>query len=495
MTRCLLVGFLLLCCLVATSSAVDEHSWTDTGERTTVPFTLPEGVAYLSVLCDGNVYVKILDAQGELVSGSGLTLEAGHGQASKAVRIESEGEYTVKVSGGAQEWTVVLSDPPEDTEPGTEWTGQGMESTGLFPLDAGTVDLALSSSGSASAELLDEEGTYLGSVVVRSGDGSASRQITLPSDGRYIINVDGSGSSETWTVSIEASTEEPTPSPTTTPGTEYVWTDTGEKETESFMLAPGLYYLSITSSEQVSVKMVDANAQDVDKAYLLVLAGNEKASKAIRVEFFGTYHLSISGGDAEWTVALTDPPVSEETDADLAWSGSGGQSTGFFHLDPGSVRLVLKLQGMGFATLFDELGVPIGNVVLEDAGVEIEKYAELTIPRAGNYLVNIEVHSTAGPWMLSVVPVEGAGSPVVTLPTAQPTSEVTTVATTVSRFGSRRYIVGNPPANPPSGISTRSPRVAPTSRSRQFGSGSSSLTPPTGRFQRWYPATRWRLGG
>ena len=34
-----------------------------------------------------------------------------------------------------------MTDPPEDDDPdaGLEWTGKGMESTGLFALDAGTV--------------------------------------------------------------------------------------------------------------------------------------------------------------------------------------------------------------------------------------------------------------------------------------------------------------------------------------------------------------------
>ena len=53
--------------------------------------------------------------------------------------------------------------------------------------------------------------------------------------------------------------------------------------------------------------MLDDGGQEVDKGHLMLLEGNGEASKAVKIETEGAYHLSISG-DQEWTVNLTDPP-------------------------------------------------------------------------------------------------------------------------------------------------------------------------------------------
>lgn len=305
-----LVGCLLLACAVASVGAVDL-SWTDTGQVQTENVDLTEGLVYLSVSSTGPspVMVYLKDAEGNAVD-TALSLEGGYQEASWAYRIETDGAYYLEIKGysGTQEWTVSMTDPPEDDDPdaGPEWTGKGMESTGLFTLGAGTAQLVLSSPGGASAELLDDQGRRVGGIVLSPGDATTSKELAIESDGQYIINVDGRGNSEEWTVSVDPITgPPPLPSPTVEPA-------------------------------------------------------------------------------------------------------------------------------------------PVATPTLETP----------------------------------------AATPVPTAPIVVP----------ASRFGSRRYLVGNAPASPPVGISVRGPGAVPTRVSRQLGAGSTSYSPPKGGFIRWYPATRWRTG-
>jgi beta propeller repeat protein len=73
----------------------------------------------------------------------------------------------------------------------------------------------------------------------------------------------------------------------------------------------------------------------------------------------------------------------------------------------------------------------------------------------------------------------------------------TTAVQQASRFGTRRYVVGAVPLNPPTGISGGAGHtVAEPTRTRAvIGTGTATgLTPPTTRFVRWSPLTRWRAG-
>jgi hypothetical protein len=480
MHRWLLAGFLLLC-LVAVGGAVDL-SWTDTDDIVAESFTLSPGLVYLSILSPGQVTVSLRDAGDQEIDTGYLTLLEGNGEASKAVRIETAGEYHLSVSG-YQEWTVSLTDPPVDEESGLEWTGKGVQSTGFFRLDPGTVRLGLAVQGTGYATLFDDQGRTMGSVVVEEGDSGADvfKEVTIPASGRYLINVAVPSKSGAWTVSVV---------PNERAKVDLSWTGTGDSETELFELPPGLVYFSLNSAEQVSVQLYNGTGQEVDKGHLILLEGNGDASKAVRIDDEGSFWLTISG-NTEWTVSLTDPPVDEEPG--LEWTGKGVQSTGLFWLDPGTIRLVLSLDGLGYATLFDEQGNTLGSVVKENGNAGLEYYKEIAIPAGGRYLINVEVPSTSGAWTVSALQIYGpAPTPEVTpAPTAVPAEPAVTA---VPRFGMRRYLVGAVPSNPPVGISIRGPEAGTTRAPRQFGTGSTSFSPPKGKFQRWYPATRWRTG-
>ncbi|MEN6518901.1 MAG: hypothetical protein ABFC38_12115 [Methanospirillum sp.] len=283
------------------------------------------------------------------------------------------------------------------------------------------------------------------------------------------------------------------------------WTDTAAMETEPFTLTEGIVYLSAFSTGGVYVRLMDATGETVDTG-LLLESGNVEASKAFRIERTGDYSLSIDGY-REWTVTLGDPPEDEDPDAGLEWTGNGVQSTGFFLLEPGTVRLTLSTPSAASADLLDAEGRYVGSVITSSG--EGEDFTEIAIARGGQFLINVEGFGSPETWTVSVVPVAGPGPlpsspgaptlepiPVVTPAIVVPSTPVPTEPTvpTAPRFGSRRYLVGNAPSPPPVGISVRGPAAAPTPRTRQFGTGSTSYSPPKGGFARWYPATRWRAG-
>jgi hypothetical protein len=95
----------------------------------------------------------------------------------------------------------------------------------------------------------------------------------------------------------------------------------------------------------------------------------------------------------------------------------------------------------------------------------------------------------------------------VAVPVGQPVAVVTTVpaveitpatisrpSSTGVRFGSRRYVVGTIPKNPPAGISVGTRGVATGVRWKStVGTGvAKGVRPPAGKFVRWSPVTRWQ---
>ena len=211
----LVVALLLAISLPSSASALDL-SWTDTGEVETSPFLLSPGLVYLTIASPGGVYVQLRDDAGETV-GIGLLLEAGNGESSMAYVIENAGDYSLSINGD-REWTVTLTDPPVDEEPGTVWIDVGVKSTGFFTLDAGTVLFSLKSEGgAASAELFDAGGRTLASITVKRDAPEAEKEVSIPVRGMYLINVEGPVLYDAWTVAVEP-LHGPTTSPTPAPG-------------------------------------------------------------------------------------------------------------------------------------------------------------------------------------------------------------------------------------------------------------------------------------
>ncbi len=103
--------------------------------------------------------------------------------------------------------------------------------------------------------------------------------------------------------------------------------------------------------------------------------------------------------------------------------------------------------------------------------------------RNGNWDIYTEIVDS-GPVTTAPVPAVTAAP---TLAPVQP----------ASRFGTRRYVVGAVPLKPPTGIASGAARtdVDGTSTRIVIGTGTATgPTPPTTRFVRWSPLTRWRSG-
>jgi lysophospholipase L1-like esterase len=86
-----------------------------------------------------------------------------------------------------------------------------------------------------------------------------------------------------------------------------------------------------------------------------------------------------------------------------------------------------------------------------------------------------------------------------TIPTTAPTTSVTTAITTLpttSRFGSKRYTIGELKGSTRGGSSSSSGSSGSGSNSRRLSPDDTAngTTPPTKMFVRWYPAARWALG-
>ena len=93
------------------------------------------------------------------------------------------------------------------------------------------------------------------------------------------------------------------------------------------------------------------------------------------------------------------------------------------------------------------------------------------------------------------VPVGPPEAVITTAPVAEITPDlVRTPGSTGVRFGSRRYVVGNVPKSPPSGVSVGTRGVATGVRWKAtVGTGvAKGVKLPAGKFVRWSPVTRWQ---
>jgi hypothetical protein len=123
----------------------------------------------------------------------------------------------------------------------------------------------------------------------------------------------------------------------------------------------------------------------------------------------------------------------------------------------------------------------IAPILMPNPVVTISAPAPVTVIEAPGAVVTVE------PVLVAPVELSPAPSPEV-LPT------VTSAGSGRSRFGTRTYVVGTVPKNPPTGIIGGSGRAVGIGvRSSRLGAGiADGIRPPSGRFVRWSPVTRWR---
>jgi hypothetical protein len=174
-------------------------------------FALKRGLAvFQSVRAYGGYYyIDALDAGGQQIG----TIGAGSGpnDESVAVPIAADGMYGLRVQaeGG---WTVNVSQPTATyaAPPARQqWRGHGWQATPLFSLKTGPAhfhvvspnDQAAQAQTPARVDLLDQEGTQVGSFAAGTDPIDVTTDLTIPADGVYLLRVYFYQAD--WTISVE----------------------------------------------------------------------------------------------------------------------------------------------------------------------------------------------------------------------------------------------------------------------------------------------------
>jgi hypothetical protein len=181
------------------------------GNQVPAMFALKRGLAvFQSVRAYGGYYyIDALDAGGQQIG----TIGAGSGpnDESVAVPIAADGMYGLRVQaeGG---WTVNVSQPTATyaAPPARQqWRGHGWQATPLFSLKTGPAhfhavspnDQAAQAQTPARVDLLDQEGTQVGSFAAGTDPIDVTTDLTIPADGVYLLRVYFYQAD--WTISVE----------------------------------------------------------------------------------------------------------------------------------------------------------------------------------------------------------------------------------------------------------------------------------------------------
>jgi hypothetical protein len=237
------------------------------------------------------------------------------------------------------------------------------------------------------------------------------------------------------------------------------------------------------------VLMLDWNPEVMRYVSSTVEQGHTTASDPI-----GTHNLEIRSADS----------------ANGLPNGDGALATVTFKIvGPGFTPIVVDIR-----SVHDSTGADItSRAVAVNGAVKATGTATTTAPTTAPTTVATTVASATMPVPVltispplpvtviatpeAVVTVEPAlVAPVDLLPDPSPgvLPTVKSAGSARSRFGTRTYIIGTLPKNPPTGIAGGSGRaVGVGTRSTRIGTGFTTGTiPPRSRFVRWSPVTRWR---
>ncbi len=143
----------------------------------------------------------LLDGNGERVDL--LVNEIGSFNGSKAVRIDSDGEFVLDITASGS-WTVKIEQPRPKSAPGIPKTlsGKGQQASEFIDLDSGLKTFKMTHSGQSNfaVMLLDNEGHRVDLLVNEIGSFDGSKAIGVSSSGIYILDITADGD---WTISIE----------------------------------------------------------------------------------------------------------------------------------------------------------------------------------------------------------------------------------------------------------------------------------------------------
>jgi hypothetical protein len=346
--------------------------------------------------------------------------------------------------------------------------------------------LSLSSETNCYAKITDSDGRFIGSLGIGSMFGGVGSVVVhVPATASYRLVVEGHG--KPWQSGLNRLPTDPGGDAER----DLSWTGTGSIGSDPFLLKSGVVLLSVNSDTMHYARVLNATGWTVGSVWLQSYRGGT-ASQNLVIPSDGVYFLNVDGYGGNWTVAIAIPDWSSVPDGSsgLFLNGSEAAGSGPFVLGAGTVRLRFASEAPGIARLLDRRGTWIGSAGLSNrsGGDTASDFSIL----GGIYLLN--VHDVTGPWNCSLVVTD----PIIADPTPTPTPDTTgTIIRHGSVFGIRRYIVGGVPANPPAGtgVGTRPRSTYSSSPGLRGGDTEESRIPPTTRFVRWYPESRWKASG
>ncbi len=173
--------------------------WSGIGNQTNIPVPLKAGLAVFEGVRAGEAgyyYIDLVDSTGNHLH----TIASGPGprDLSDAVNIPADGTYTLDVQA-EQGWTVNVAQPRAaySPPPATQtWHARLAQATPLFSLKAGPAMFHIKGTGGKAefqANLLNQDGLYVGTIINTTGEAEATTTIQIPADGVFIVQVQYDG--------------------------------------------------------------------------------------------------------------------------------------------------------------------------------------------------------------------------------------------------------------------------------------------------------------
>jgi len=173
------------------------------GQQASAIFQLNPGlaIAHLTHNGTGHFGVKLLDAQGQSVDL--LANDIGPFDGSKAVEIDSGGQFLLDISADGN-WSTTITQPApvNPGSPPLQLSGRGQQATSFFVLTDGLHRFALAHDGTGhfGVSLLDAQGHLVDLLANDIGPFSGSKAAGVRRSGAYLLDISADGN---WTVSIE----------------------------------------------------------------------------------------------------------------------------------------------------------------------------------------------------------------------------------------------------------------------------------------------------
>jgi hypothetical protein len=171
-----------------------------TGKKATQKFRLEQGLSIFNMSNKGNsnFAIWLYDSEGNRVDL--LVNEIGSYSGSKAVGIETEGDYLLDVTGGS--WKVDIVQPkPASAPQTTNFVGKGDKVTNFFVLNSGLQTFQMKHNGNSNFAiwLLDTDGQKIDLLANEIGDFEGSKALGIKKSGIYLLDITADGD---WDISI-----------------------------------------------------------------------------------------------------------------------------------------------------------------------------------------------------------------------------------------------------------------------------------------------------